>query len=536
MLSRTIFHSLITKLILFAVLAATAGIVLRYYSLMGFMRDDLLSVVSSQQQELAQEMARDIDYKITLRQKLLANLATNLPLDLLGYPDQLSEWLAVHHDQNPLFSQGFMVAAPDGKPIALHPYHSERKKVNFADRDYFQGALAGKFTIGQVKTGRLSKEPVLPMAIPIKDASGHVKAILAGGTNIYTPGFFDSIRLGHIGKTGGYLLVSPQQQIFVAATKPELILKPTARPGVNPLHDRAMAGYRGSGVTVNAQGIEEVAAFSSVPSTGWFVVARLPTEEAFALISHTKAHLIRSSLTVMTVIVLLLSVVLVTLLRPLVTAADLANRMTHGELPLQQLPVKRADEIGYLTMAFNNLLEKLMASQAVLARMANHDALTGLPNRLLLSDRLNQEITRSQRSAARLAVLYIDLDGFKPINDSLGHDAGDEALVEIAKRLSSVVRETDTLARVGGDEFVVVMGDLAPELEVAQSAACAVATKCIEAVEIPMILKGLEQFVSLSIGIALGGGQSTIDGLIAAGDGAMYKAKQSGRGSYIVAV
>ena len=200
--------------------------------------------------------------------------------------------------------------------------------------------------------------------------------------------------------------------------------------------------------------------------------------------------------------------------------------MTSGALPLAPLPVARDDEVGHLTAAFNRLLEKLMASRAELAQMANHDHLTGLPNRLLLADRMHQTLARSDRNGTGLAVLFLDLDDFKPINDQLGHEAGDLALVEIARRLSSVVRETDTLARVGGDEFVIVISDLAKVSEVAQSAACAVASKCIEAVSAPMSIKHEMRSVGISIGIAMGTGTSSFDDLLSAADTAMYLAKQ----------
>ena len=124
--------------------------------------------------------------------------------------------------------------------------------------------------MGRAVIGRVVNEPVLPMAAPIKDAAGRVLAVLVGITGLNSPGFLDAIHQGRIGETGGYLLISVQEWLFIAATKPELILQPTAMLGVNPLHDRALAGFRGSGITVNAQGVEELAAFALGGGQRWF--------------------------------------------------------------------------------------------------------------------------------------------------------------------------------------------------------------------------------------------------------------------------
>lgn len=530
-----ISKSIVTRLMIFGIGIVLAGTTMRYHLLTNFLREDLEKVVAAQLEALAGYVARDVDNKIVERQKMLKRLAATIPVERLQQPEDLRAWLGERHELQPLFSLGLFVADLNGTILVDYPHLAGRTGTNYADRDYIQAALAGNPAIGRPMLGRVSGQPVLPIAAPIKDASGKVRAVLTGISALAAPGFLDLLQERHIGATGGFLLIAPREQIFVAATKPELILKATAAPGVNPLHDRAVAGWRGSGVTVNAQGVEEVAAFASVPSTGWFVVARLPTEEAFATVGRVQQFVLRNiSLAVVTLIILL-GLALFFVFRPLFRAADYADRMTREEMPLAPLPVAHDDEVGHLTNAFNRLLAKLLASQTELAHMAHHDALTSLPNRLLLADRMDQALARSRRNGACIALLFLDLDGFKPINDSLGHEAGDDALVQVAQRLSGVVRQADTLARVGGDEFVVVMGDLAPSAEQAATAARSVAAKCLEAVKLPMTINGAPHAVGLSIGIAIGNGASSFDALMVAADAAMYEAKQSGRGRYVLA-
>jgi len=167
-------------------------------------------------------------------------------------------------------------------------------------------------------------------------------------------------------------------------------------------------------------------------------------------------------------------------------------------------------------------------SEVRLALLAQFDSLTGLPNRALLSDRFAQMIVQAKRRKARLGVLFIDLDDFKAVNDTLGHAAGDELLKEIAARLQSGVRQGDTVARISGDEFAVLLGDLARDED-----AALVAQKLITEAGRPVVLRGQEVFVTASIGIAAypTNGDSA-EALIGAADAAMYRAKQSGRGSY----
>lgn len=163
-----------------------------------------------------------------------------------------------------------------------------------------------------------------------------------------------------------------------------------------------------------------------------------------------------------------------------------------------------------------------------LSHQAQHDALTGLPNRLLFKDRLDQALAQAERKKMQVAVLYMDLDNFKGINDVLGHSAGDALLCQAASRLQACIRKTDTLARLGGDEFIIVLSELNDE-----EGAMRVATKLIEAIRTPFQIEQNELFVTLSLGISIypdDGLES--DALIANADAAMYRAKETGRDNY----
>src|SRR5450432_1173086 len=183
--------------------------------------------------------------------------------------------------------------------------------------------------------------------------------------------------------------------------------------------------------------------------------------------------------------------------------------------------------VGRLEEVITVRTHGLEAANRQLRHLTTHDALTGLPNRVLLDDRLQQAIAHAERDGRSFAVLVCDLDRFKLINDSLGHRAGDELLQEVARRLSAVARTADTVARFGGDEFVLVGSSLADAEDAMQLAA-----RAIEALRAPMRIGGIEVHTSPSIGIALYPEDgASIEALLAHADAAMYAAKHQGRGS-----
>lgn len=529
---RRLPRSIATRLFLMGFGIVLLGTVVRYFVLTKYVREDLGVVVETQQLALANYVARDVGFKIHQRRAFLERLALTLPVALLEQPRLLQAWLRERHELQPLFDLGLFVTDRHGAVLVDYPEQPGRGSLNYADEDYIQGALAGELSIGRPRISRVAKVPVLPMAVPVRDKHGQIRAVLVGVTPLAAPGFLDLLLHSRIGETGGFLLISPKDRLFVAATQPEMVLTPTPPTGVNKLHDRAMTGFRGTGITVNAKGVEEVVAMVSVPSTGWFVVARLPTAEAFLPVRRAQMYVVRGSVVVSVAFLLLAFFGLYLVFRPLVRAAEQADRMTRGEMPLEPLPVVHDDEVGHLTSAFNRLLRKLSDSQTELARAAHHDALTGLPNRMLLADRLHQVRALAKRTGGRIALLFLDLDGFKPINDGRGHEVGDEVLRQVAERLAGCVRESDTLARVGGDEFVILLGGLD---EQAEAAAVSVATKCIAALEASFPVQGEACRLGVSIGIALGNGESAANTLLLAADQAMYQAKEGGRGRYVIA-
>jgi diguanylate cyclase (GGDEF)-like protein len=195
----------------------------------------------------------------------------------------------------------------------------------------------------------------------------------------------------------------------------------------------------------------------------------------------------------------------------------------------QDYLVKGRTDGSLIARAVRYAIER-KGAELELAHQALHDSLTELPNRALFLDRLEQALVRTQRNPSPVAVLFLDIDSFKLINDSLGHDAGDQLLVELAGRLAGVVRPSDTVARFGGDEFTILCDHVNSSYDV-----IAIANRVAEAVALPFTVGGHEVFVTSSVGIAFAKGERDDPALLVRNaDAAMYRAKEKGGARYEV--
>ena len=213
---------------------------------------------------------------------------------------------------------------------------------------------------------------------------------------------------------------------------------------------------------------------------------------------------------------------------------EIWNRRKCGEIYPEWLIINvlrdaEGEPAGYVA-TFSDI-SKLKHAESEIQHLAFYDPLTALPNRRLLLDRLEQARVSGKRKAEHGALLIIDIDNFKILNDTLGHDIGDHLLIEVACRLKQCIRECDTAARQGGDEFAVMLGALDPHPHMAAVSAEAVAEKVREELSRPVMLAhGQEYYCTASIGVSLFRGQDkTVDNLLKQADIALYKAKEAGR-------
>jgi diguanylate cyclase len=258
-----------------------------------------------------------------------------------------------------------------------------------------------------------------------------------------------------------------------------------------------------------------------------------PLRQVLAEVERLRLSIV-NIVAVLSLVWLALAVVLARALsRPINDIGRAARQFAQGKVAAD-LPTSRNDEIGDLARSFSSMqgqitqqLEALEVSRQELSDQARHDGLTGLANRRLFGERLNAALAHRRRHGGEVALLFVDLDRFKHINDTQGHEAGDEVLKAVAQRLSDHTREVDTAARLGGDEFVVL---LSGELEAA--ALSHFAHKLLDLLAQPIPYGDQALQVGCSIGISRTPVDGDFaDGLLMAADEAMYEAKEAGRHS-----
>jgi diguanylate cyclase (GGDEF)-like protein len=207
------------------------------------------------------------------------------------------------------------------------------------------------------------------------------------------------------------------------------------------------------------------------------------------------------------------------------SATEFYGPLRSGKLRVELAIVGMLVMAGLIVLVFNHRRESARRRfQEQLAFQAAHDGLTGLYNRSVFHERLAQALARARRLGTDVAVLYLDLDLFKPVNDHMGHEAGDAVLAEVASRLSSIVRASDTVARMGGDEFAILLEDAA-----GHEAVSSVARRIVSDLASPVVLRRGDTTIGVSVGIAYSvGGFGQAEPIVRDADLAMYRAKDAG--------
>ncbi len=204
------------------------------------------------------------------------------------------------------------------------------------------------------------------------------------------------------------------------------------------------------------------------------------------------------------------------------------HKRKDGTIANVEISIQHVANLGDRLFVFIRDISRLKAHEAELRHVAHYDALTGIPNRVLLADRMKQAIAQTAREQNMMAICYLDLDGFKPINDTMGHDVGDLILIEVAKRIGNAIRGGDTVARLGGDEFVALLLGLEKGEECA-----ATLERLLVAIAQPITVKNKNSIISASIGVSIYPlDHEDPDTLLRHADQAMYQAKQSGKNRF----
>jgi HAMP domain-containing protein len=366
--------SIIFRLTFVSALMIIIGGVSIYHIITPTTQIELQKLVEKSQLSYAKYIADDIDRQIILRKKLISSLSSTIPKNILEDKKLLQNWLSKRKQAITLFSYGAIVVAIDGKEIlAQSPILDGRNKIDYSKLDWFNEARSSSdVVISSAFMGKVSKQPMITISKAIKDKDGKAIAVVYGAAILNQRGFMDFIYKNRFGDSGGFLVVSAKDKMFVASNDKNMVLQPTPPIGKNLLHDRAMQGYRGTGVTENLYGTVELSAIASVESTDWFVVVRMPISEAYQPLYKLNEKMIKSMSFVIVAFVIIFISIMIYMLRPLKESADKISEMASGKAAFKKLKPQRADEIGEIVSGFNTLTDKVLddiKAQQKLAQM-----------------------------------------------------------------------------------------------------------------------------------------------------------------------
>jgi len=363
------WHSLKTRVTLFTLLIFLTSIWSLTYFASHVLRSELEQQTGIQLSSTAAFIAQAVDSELEARFNVLNKVAGRV--GEVGLANRAAVQRALEERlilQGP-FNGGVMLLDLQGTVIAEVPVPAKRLGINYIDRDYIAATLGtGLSTISPPVIGKKPASPLFGMAEPVWNGRGQLIGALVGVTNLDEPSFVDSIAEKSYGKTGGYLLVAPQQRLVVTASDKRRVMEVLPAPGVNPALDSFIDGVQESGRLVNPFGIEMLVGTKRVTRTGWYVAVTLPTREAFAPINAMLQPLLLAAGLLTVLAGALTWWMLRRQLAPVLSAAGRLAVLSCENQPLQALPEGGDDEIGALIGGFNRLIETLSQREAALQK------------------------------------------------------------------------------------------------------------------------------------------------------------------------
>ncbi len=485
-------------------------------------------LVGDREYALLSSAAAHLEQNLAAKRILLRSAAEGARTARIGTGEAMQAYLESHAT---LREQFFNVGAMDAGGM-LAANLTDRRQVgtmSVADRPYFQETIRSHDgVVSQPFRSKLSGKPVVLMTEPVYDDAGRLLFVLAGGIDLSQPSFFGRLETLKPGRHGYLFMLASDGTILHHPDADRILRKVQDETGgVTPLTARALAGFEGWRQGHTKAGVDALIGYKRMHSTGWIVGIVYPTDEAFAPLIAMRDSAVLPTAAVALLAGLLGWLAIYLLLRPLATLKAQVARVERGEADIDIFDLSRRDEVGTLSRAFHSLTRQRALADAEMARLASTDALTGLYNRRKFEGELDMALLRAARSGSQAGVAYLDIDHFKLINDNHGHGAGDRVLVEFARRLRTSVRATDTVARLAGDEFVVLFEGLATPDELA-----GLGQKIVAAMRTPFPADGTPLAVTTSVGLALSTPGITREVLLRQADEALYAAKAGGRDGF----
>ncbi|TCS75097.1 diguanylate cyclase (GGDEF)-like protein [Effusibacillus lacus] len=485
--------------------------------------------------EMSREKYQSVTDETVLRlQGQLANMVSHLYeisqlVDQLtglrsSNPEEMTEELYRIISASPLLNSGLVIDR-NGKVLANYPEDtSSVKDTSFSGNPIFQEAKQGKkpyiSDVFKAPTGR----NVIVLSIPLMNRQNEVERVVTLQVRIEENNLFSLVFQNHNLGAGGYVYIVDRNGVIISHPQKERIGESVKS---NPVVQKVLQQQSGYQWVVNTKGAPMYASFAYIPQLSWGVVAQVPESEIYEPFYKFRSNLFVLSLLTLIPLSVLTAFYAKQTIFPIRRLQQAVAEVEKGNYE-QYVEHTDKTELGELSSKFNDMIKTIRESRERIRHQAFHDSLTGLPNRTLFKEDLGKYLVEADVGNQQVAVLFFDLDGFKMVNDSLGHKVGDMLLVEVGKRLERLPKYSDTTYRVGGDEFIVIIPDVASKDEVERSA-----KEILAIIAPPFYLEGREIFISASIGISIypTDGKDA-DTLVKHADIAMYRAKEQGKNNY----
>lgn len=482
--------------------------------------------IARQEQSLLASAAAYVDRDIVAKRHLLKSITEQVHETGVG----LGGMQALLEAHGTLRDEFFNVTVFDlkGELVASLRDRRSRGTINVATRPYFKDTLrSGDGVVSSPFKSALSGKPVVVLTQPLTNARGEVSGVLLGAIELLRPSFsarLDTLRAG----ADGYLFIVANDGTYIHHPDKSLLLSRGDGPG--SISEAVLASDEGWTDQLLDAGQPTLLAHRRLREADWTIAVSYPARSAFAPMSSVRMRALGAA-SVVTLLAGVFGWMLTKLmLRPLARLHRNVVDIEDGAADIAVFNVAGNDEFGQLSRAFHSLSLRRERAERDLHRLATTDALTGINNRRMFDEFFPRALARARRNGQQVGMAFLDIDRFKAINDEYGHAAGDAVLVEFSRRLVETVRCTDTVARLAGDEFVIVFEQLPSGTEVNL-----LGTKIVDAMRPPFAVGGQQLTVTTSVGIALTTGHPvSADEVMRAADQALYGVKAAGRNGFAV--
>lgn len=487
---------------------------------------ELRQVIARQELSLLNSAAALIDEDLQNKQQLLRSLSERAPGQELAL-GQMQELLEAHASLRDEFFNVNVFDTAGNLVASLRDRNA--KRINIAERQYFQDTLKGKDgVISAPFKSALSGRPVVVLTQPLRDAAGNIIGILLGAMDLQRPSFSDQLDALR-SSADGYLFIITDDGTIIHHPDKSLILA-KIDDGAGTLGEAALRGGEGWQDDLLDDGVPTLLVHQHLRQVDWNIGLSYPVRSAFAPMQNVRLRAFAGAALLTALAGVFGWAVTKKLLRPLGKLQQHVEDIGAGRAEIGVFDVDRADEFGLLSRAFFALSQRREKAELELHHLATTDVLTGINNRRMFDAFFPKALARAARSGHQVGLAFLDIDHFKDINDTLGHAGGDAVLVEFARRLAGAVRTTDTVARLAGDEFVIVFEQLASNAE-----ADLLGRKIIEGMRQPFQVGDVQRVVTASVGIAMTTNANvSMDDVMRAADQALYGVKAAGRNGFAV--